>query len=169
MKLNSKFVTTAAFLLSALLIAGCAANAAPEESMPPESATPAPFSDSQISSGIQTGADAESAAGLLGVWEVDKAVMIPEEEEKPAEPVDVENARIYTFSEDGTGTVQYPESTDTFEYAVQGSYLTLALDNAGTLEMYQTDFGEDGELILTRLNNDGTLQNLREIFIHPEA
>lgn len=166
MKLNSKFATTAAFLLAALLIAGCAANAAPEESLPPESATPAPFSDSQISSGIQTGADAESAAGLLGVWELDKAVMAPEGE-GPAEPVDVENARIYTFNEDGTGTVQYPESTDTFEYAVQGSYITLALDGAGTLEMYQTDFGENGELILTRLNNDGSLQNLLEIFIHP--
>ena len=44
MKLHFAFVTTAVFLLCALLIAGCAANAAPEESLPPETASPAPFS-----------------------------------------------------------------------------------------------------------------------------
>ena len=64
MKLNHKFTTTAAFLLSAMLFAGCAGNAAPEESMPPESASPAPCSDTEISSGIQTGQGAEAAAAL---------------------------------------------------------------------------------------------------------
>ena len=73
MKLNFKFTTTAAFLISALLFAGCAGNAAPEESMPPESVSPAPFSDTTISSGIQTGKDAEAAAALLGDWDLDKA------------------------------------------------------------------------------------------------
>lgn len=38
----------------------------------------------------------------------------------------------------------------------------------GSLQMYQASFDEDGALILTRLNNDGSLQDLRESFIHPE-
>lgn len=166
MKLNSKFTTTAAFLLSALLFAGCAANGAPEESMPPESASPAPFSDSDISSGIQTGADAEAVAALLGDWEIDKAELKAEGEDEYA-PAEVENYRAYTFHEDGTGLVQYPEWSDTFDYAIQGELLTLELKTGGTLEMYQASFGEDGSLILVRMNNDGSVQDLRETFVHP--
>ena len=166
MKLNSKIATTAAFLLGALLIAGCTGNAAPEESAPPETASPAPFSDTQISSGIQTGEAAEAGAAILGVWELDKAEMQSLDSETPA-PVEVESTRTYTFREDGTGTVQFPEWSAEFEYAVQGNYLTIALDNAGTLEMYQFSFDEEGALLLTRLNNDGSLQELHETFLHP--
>ena len=164
MKLNHKFVTTAAFLLSTLLIAGCAGNAQPEESMPPESATPAPFSDSQISSGIQTGADAEAAAALLGDWTLDKAEAVPEGGETP-QPVETELTRTYTFRDDGTGTVQYPDWSADFDYAVQGEVLTLVTE--GGLEMYQLAFDADGNLVLTRLNNDGSLQPLHETFAHP--
>ena len=82
MKLNHKFTTTAAFLLSAMLFAGCAGNAAPEESMPPESASPAPFSDTEISSGIQTGQGAEAAAALLGDWTLDKVEIKDEDAEE---------------------------------------------------------------------------------------
>jgi hypothetical protein len=168
MKLNHKFSTTAAFLLSAMLFAGCAGNAAPEESMPPESASPAPFSDSDISSGIQTGDAAEAAAALLGTWELDKAEVKVEDKEELA-PAEVENTRTYIFNEDGTGSVQYPDWSDTFEYAIQGEYLTLAMDGQGTLEMYQTSFDENGALLIVRINNDGSLQDLRETFVHPEG
>ena len=144
MKLNHKFTTTAAFLLSALLFAGCAGNAAPEESMPPESASPAPFSDTDISSGIQTGKDAEDY--------------------KPAE---VEITRTYVFREDGTGEVRFEEGPQSFEYSVQGDVLMLAMD-AGALELYRTAFDEDGALQLVRINNDGSLQDLRETFAHAE-
>ena len=166
MKLNFKFTTTAAFLLSTLLIAGCAGNTAPEESLPPESASPAPFSDTSISSGIQTGAQAEAAAALLGDWELDKAETTPEGEESP-QPVEVENARTYTFREDGTGSVQYPDGAVGFEYAVQGTYLTLVMDDGG-LEMYWAAYDGDGALLLTRMNNDGSMQPLVEHFTHPE-
>ena len=167
MKLNHKFTTTAAFLLSAMLIAGCAGNAAPEESMPPESASPAPFSNTEISSGIQTGKDAEAAAALIGTWSLDKAE-IKEEDKEELTPAEVENTRTYVFNEDGTGSVQYADWTDTFEYAIQGEVLTLAMDTQGTLEMYQATFNEDGALQLVRINNDGSLQNLRESFVKPE-
>ena len=166
MKLNFKLTTPAVFLLCALLIAGCTGKAAPEESMPPETASPAPFSDSQISSGIQTGEAAEAGTAILGVWELDKAELQSPDVETPA-PVEVESVRTYTFREDGTGTVQYPEWSADFEYAVQGNYLTVALDNAGTLEMYRFSLDEEGALLLTRLNNDGSLQELRESFVQP--
>ena len=42
----------------------------------------------------------------------------------------------------------------------------LAMD-AGALEMYQTAFDEDGALQLVRINNDGSMQNLRETFAKP--
>ncbi len=166
MKLNFKFTTTAAFLLSALLFAGCAGNAAPEESMPPESASPAPFSETDISSGIQTGKDAEAAAALIGSWTLDKAEVKAEDAEDFT-PAEVENTRTYVFNEDGTGSVQYPDWSDTFEYAVQGEYLTLAMNDQGTLEMYQAVFSEDGALQLVRINNDGSMQDLRETFAKP--
>ena len=166
MKLNFKFTTTAAFLISALLFAGCAGNAAPEESIPPETASPAPFSESDISSGIQTGADAEAASALLGVWELDKAEIKSEEKEGEYVPADVENTRTYTFNDDGTGTMKTPEWTAVFDYAVQGEYITFVLDY-GALEMYQATFTEDGALVLVRINNDGTLQDLRETFVQP--
>jgi len=166
MKLNFKFATTAAFLLSTLLIAGCAGNTAPEESLPPESASPAPFSDTQISSGIQTGADAEAAAAILGVWELDKAEAKAEDAETP-QPVEVEQTRTYTFNEDGTGMVQHPDWSAGFDYAIQGEVLTLAYQDGGSLEMYQSSFTEDGALVLTRINNDGSMQPLQETFVHP--
>lgn len=119
MKLNFKFTTTAAFLLSTLLFAGCAGNTAPEESLPPESESPAPFSDSQISSGIQTGTAGEAAAALLGKWELDKAEIKSAEEDGFA-PAEVENTRAYLFSDDGTGKVLFPDWTAAFDYAVQG-------------------------------------------------
>ena len=80
--------------LSALLFAGCAGNAAPEESMPPESASPAPFSDTEISSGIQTGKDAEAAAAVLGTWSLDKAE-VKEEDAEEFKPAEVENIADY--------------------------------------------------------------------------
>ena len=166
MKLNFKFVTTAAFLLSTLLIAGCAGNSAPEESLPPESASPAPFSDTQMASGIQTGADAEAAAAILGVWDLDKAEAKAEDAEE-LQPVEVEEKRTYTFNEDGTGTVQHPDWSAAFDYAIQGEVLTLAYSDGGTLEMYQCSFTEDGALVLTRINNDGSMQPLQESFVHP--
>lgn len=168
MKLNFKFTTTAAFLLSTLLIAGCAGNTAPEESMPPESISPAPFSDTNVSSGIQTGAEAEAAAALLGTWDLDKAEVKSDDGKDPT-PAEVENTRTYVFNEDGTGLVQYPEWSDTFEYAIQGEYLTLAMNDQGTLEMYQATFSEEGALLLIRINNDGSMQPLQEYFLHPEA
>ena len=168
MKLNHKFSTTAAFLLSAMLFAGCAGNAAPAESMPPESASPAPFSDTEISSGIQTGQDAEAAAAVLGTWSFDKAE-IKEEDAEEFKPAEVENTRTYVFNEDGTGSVQYADWSDTFDYAIQGEVLTLAMDTQGTLEMYQATFNEDGALQLVRINNDGSMQDLRETFTQPEA
>ena len=167
MKLNHKFTTTAAFLLSAMLIAGCAGNAAPEESMPPESASPAPFSNTEISSGIQTGKDAEAAAALIGTWALDKAE-IKEEDKDELTPAEVENTRTYVFNEDGTGTVQYADWADTFEYAIQGEVLTLAMDTQGTLEMYQATFNEDGALQLVRINNAGSMQDLHETVVPPE-
>ena len=165
MKLNHKFTTTAAFLLSAMLFAGCAGNAAPEESMPPESASPAPFSDTEISSGIQTGQGAEAAAALLGDWTLDK-VEIKDEDAEEFKPAEVEITRTYTFREDGTGEVRFEEGPQSFEYSVQGDVLMLAMD-AGALEMYQTGFDEEGALQLVRINNDGSLQNLRETFAKP--
>ena len=168
MNLNHKFSTTAAFLLSALLFAGCAGNAAPEESMPPESASPAPFSDKEISSGIQTGKDAEAAAAVIGTWSLDKAE-IKEADAEDFKPAEVENTRTYVFNEDGTGSVQYAEWSDTFDYAIQGEVLTLAMDGQGSLEMYQATFSEDGALQLVRINHDGSMQDLRETFVNPEA
>ena len=168
MKLNHKFSTNAAFLLSALLFAGCAGNAAPEESMPPESASPAPFSDTEISSGIQTGKDAEAAAAVIGTWSLDKAE-IKEADAEDFKPAEVENTRTYVFNEDGTGSVQYAEWSDTFDYAIQGEVLTLAMDGQGSLEMYQATFSEDGALQLVRINNDGSMQDQRETFVQPEA
>ena len=168
MKLNFKFTTTAAFLLSALLFAGCAGNAAPEESMPPESASPAPFPETDISSGIQTGQDAEAAAALIGTWALDKAE-IKAEDAEDFTPAEVENTRTYVFNEDGTGTVQFPEWSDTFKYALQGEVLILEMDSQGAPEMYQASFNEEGALLLVRINNDGSMQDLRESFVKPEA
>ena len=65
--------------------------------------------------------------------------------------------------------MQFPDWSANFEYAVQGEYLTLAMEGSGGLEMYQSAFDENGALILIRLNNDGSLQPLREYFVHPEA
>lgn len=161
MKLNYKFVITAAFLLSTLLIAGCASNSAPVESTPPET-TPAPFSDSNVTTGIQTGTDIEA---LIGTWTLDKTESTSVDAE--AAPVETEETRVYVFDADGTGSVTAAETTVKFEYAMQGNLLTFVTD-AGAVEMYQTAFNEDGALLLTRINNDGTQQELVEYFVQPE-
>ena len=168
MKLNFKFTTTAAFLISALLFAGCAGNAAPEESMPPESASPAPFSETDISSGLQPGQDAEAPEALLGTWTLDKAEVKGEEADEFT-PAEVESSPTYVFNQDGTGSVQYADWSDTFKFALQGEVLMLAMDSQGVPEMYQATFSEDGALQLVRINNDGSMQDLRESFVKAEA
>ena len=167
MKLNHKFTTTAAFLLSALLFAVIFRLVGNSYRMPPESASPAPFSDSDISSGIQTGEAAEAAAALLGEWTLDK-VEIKDEDAEEFKPAEVETTRTYVFREDGTGEVRFEEGPQSFEYSVQGDVLMLAMDAGGTLEMYQATFNEDGALQLVRINNDGSMQDLRETFTKPE-
>ena len=81
----------------------------------------------------------------------------------------MENTRTYVFNEDGTGTVQFPEWSDTFKYALQGEVLILEMDSQGAPEMYQASFDEEGALLLVRINNDGSMQDLRESFVKPEA
>ena len=110
--------------------------------------------------------DAEAAAAVLGTWSLDKAE-IKEEDAEDYKPAEVENTRTYVFNEDGTGSVQYADWSDTFDYAIQGEVLTLAMDTQGTLEMYQATFNEDGALQLVRINNDGSMQDLRETFVTP--
>lgn len=163
MKLNYKFVITALFLLCALLIAGCSSNDAPQESVPPE-ATPAPFADSDVTAGIQSGTAIDA---LLGVWNLDKTESTAADAEEAA-PVETEATRTYEFKDDGTGSVTSADATVTFDYAMQGNMLTFVTE-AGAVEMYQTSFNEDGALLLTRINNDGTAQEIVEYFVHPDA
>lgn len=160
MKFNYKFVITAVFLLCTLLIAGCGSNSAPVESTPPET-TAAPFSDSNVTSGIQSGTDVEA---LIGTWTLDKTVSTTDPD---AAAVETEETRVYVFADNGTGSVTAADTSVSFEYAMQGNVLTFVTD-AGAVEMYQTSFDEDGALLLTRINNDGTQQELVEYFVHPE-
>ena len=173
MKLNHKFTTTAAFLLSAMLFAGCAGNAAPEESMPPESASPAPFSDTEISSGKK------SFKQRLSLW-IRGNLFVPDPRVgwvKPSvrflkkylaeHPVDVivttgPPHSMHLIGQRLHKELGIPWIPDFRDPWSRMYYLKH-------LEMYQTGFDEDGALQLVRINNDGSLQNLRETFAKPEA
>ena len=77
-RLNFKFVTTAGFLLSALLIAGCASQGVSEE--PAATPTPTPFSDVDTSGGIHAGENQEAYAVLVGTWDLERTENTESEE-----------------------------------------------------------------------------------------
>ena len=113
-RLNFKFVTTAGFLLSALLIAGCASQGVSEE------------------------------------------------------PAESEQTRQFHFREDGTGYVVLAEGEEqTFEFALEGDHLTIVPED-GAVELYQCTM-ENATMYLTRINNDGTLQTLREVYAQSDV
>lgn len=158
---NFKFVTTAAFLVSTLLIAGCASQSVSEE--PVATPTPTPFSDVDTSSGIHAGENQEAYAVLTGTWDLERV-----EHTEDEEPAEREEARQFHFRENGTGYVVVAENEEqTFEFALEGDHLTIVPDS-GPVEMYQCAF-EDATMYLTRINNDGTLQELREVYAQSSA
>lgn len=160
-RLNFKFVTTAAFLVSTLLIAGCASQSVPEEAV--ATPTPTPFSDVDTSSGIHAGENQEACAAVAGTWELERVENIEDEE-----PVEREETRQFCFREDGTGYAAVAGSEEqAFEFALEGDHLTIVPEN-GSVEMYQCTV-EDAAMYLTRINNDGTLQELREIYARQDA
>lgn len=160
-RLNFKFVTTAGFLISTLLIAGCASQSVSEE--PVVTPTPTPFSDVDTSGGVHAGENQEAYAALVGTWELERV-----ENTENEEAVEREETREFHFREDGTGYVVLAEDEQqTFEFALEGDHLTIVPDS-GSVEMYQCAL--DGEaLYLTRINNDGTLQELCEVYTQTDA
>lgn len=155
-RLSFKFVTTAGFLLSTLLIAGCASRSISEE--PVVTPTPTPFSDVDTSGGIRTGEDQAAYAALAGTWDQDRV-----ENTETEAPAENEDARQFHFRTDGTGYVVYAQGEEqTFDFALEGDHLTIVPDN-GSVEMYQCMLERDA-LYLTRINNDGSLQELREVY-----
>lgn len=160
-RLSFKFVTTASFLISTLLIAGCASRSVSQE--PVATPTPTPFSDVDTAGGIRTGENQESYAALSGIWDQERV-----ENTETETPAENEDARQFQFRTDGTGSVVHTQGEEQpFEFALKGDYLTIVL-NDGTVEMYQCVV-EDTTLYLTRMNNDGTLQELREVYAHSDA
>lgn len=153
---NFKFVTTAAFLLSTLLIAGCASQSVSEE--PVATPTPTPFSDVDTSGGIHAGENQEAYAVLVGTWDLERV-----ENTEDEEPVEREETRQFHFRENGTGYVMLAKREEqAFEFALEGDHLTIVPDS-GSVEMYQCTI-ENATMYLTRINNDGTRQELREVY-----
>ena len=160
-RLNFKFVTTAGFLLSALLIAGCASQGVSEE--PAATPTPTPFSDVDTSGGIHAGENQEAYAVLVGTWDLERT-----ENTESEEPAESEQARQFHFREDGTGYVVLAEGEEqTFEFALEGDHLTIVPAD-GAVELYQCTM-ENATMYLTRINNDGTLQTLREVYAQSDV
>lgn len=159
--LNFKFVTTAGFLISTMLIAGCASQSVSET--PVATPTPTPFADVDTSGGIHAGENQEAYAALVGTWDLERVENT--EDEAPAEN---EEARQFHFRENGTGYVVLAEDEEqTFEFALEGDHLTIVPDS-GSVEMYQCAL-EETTLYLTRINNDGTLQALREVYTQSDV
>lgn len=163
---NFKFVTTAAFLLSTLLIAGCASQSVSDE--PVATPTSTPFSDVDTSGGIHAGEPQEAYAVLAGTWELERM----EHTEDTDEPAEREEARQLHFREDGTGFAVAAEGEEqAFEFALEGDHMTIVPDS-GSVEMYQCTI-ENAVMYLTRINNDGALQELREVYaqtsVQPDA
>ena len=160
-RLNFKFVTTAGFLLSALLIAGCASQSVSEE--PSATPTPTPFSDVDTSGGIHAGENQEAYAVLVGTWDLERT-----ENTESEEPAESEQTRQFHFREDGTGYVVLAEGEEqTFEFALEGDHLTIVPED-GAVELYQCTM-ENATMYLTRINNDGTLQTLREVYAQSDV
>ena len=160
-RLNFKFVTTAGFLLSALLIAGCASQGVSEE--PAATPTPTPFSDVDTSGGIHAGENQEAYAVLVGTWDLERT-----ENTESEEPAESEQTRQFHFREDGTGYVVLAEGEEqTFEIALEGDHLTIVPED-GAVELYQCTM-ENATMYLTRINNDGTLQTLREVYAQSDV
>lgn len=162
---NFKFVTTAAFLISTLLIAGCASQSVSEE--PVATPTPTPFSDVDTSGGIHAGENREAYAVLVGTWDLERVENTEEEA-----PVEREETRQFHFRENGTGSVVVAEGeAQAFEFALEGDHLTIVPDS-GAVELYQCTI-ENATMYLTRINNDGTRQELREVYaqssVQPDA
>lgn len=159
-RFNFKFVTTACFLISTLLIAGCASRGIGEPEATP---TPTPFSDVDTSGGIHTGEDNDAYAGLVGTWELTRT-----EQSEDGEAAESENVRQFHFRADGTGYVVDASGTEqSFDFALDGEHLTIVPDG-GTVEMYNCTL-ENAMMYLTRINNDGTLQALREVYEQTDA
>ena len=55
----------------------------------------------------------------------------------------------------------------TFEFALEGDHLTIVPED-GAVELYQCTM-ENATMYLTRINNDGTLQTLREVYAQSDV
>lgn len=154
--LNFKFVTTAAFLLSTLLIAGCAsqaATAATPDVSPAAETTPVETADT--SGGVHAGETHETYAALSGAWTLARV-------EDTAEDADtaVTDKELH-FRDDGTGFLLADGAQTDFEFALEGDHLTLVTD--GGVETWQCTL-ENAEMVLARIDNDGTLETRQEIY-----